>query len=107
MEIVFERTGCTVRSFSHAAPALSWMQENLVGLFVVDLMIPDMDGFELVRRIREHSPHIRTPLVVLTGRDVSDVESRWILERTDGILLKQDGDLVRMVQELIDGDSKS
>lgn len=41
-------------------------------LIILDLMLPDMDGFELLRRLR--SSQIRTPVLVLSG--LSDTEDK-------------------------------
>ena len=41
-------------------------------LIILDLMLPDIDGFELLRRLR--SSQIRTPVLVLSGlSDLSDI----------------------------------
>lgn len=44
-----------------------WLHKaNDYDLLIVDLMLPKLDGFELVRRIRQHDT--RTPILVLTAR---------------------------------------
>src|SRR5262249_6069339 len=42
------------------------------GLVVLDLMMPDMDGFEFVAEFRRHAPWRAIPIVVVTGKDISD-----------------------------------
>ena len=43
-----------------------------VGVVVLDLGLPDIDGLEVLRRLRERSP--RLPVVILTAR--GDIEDR-------------------------------
>ena len=43
-------------------------QEKFDGIFL-DLMMPNVDGFELARRIRQSSQNKRTPIVIITARD--------------------------------------
>jgi len=49
--------------------ALALVQEKLPSLAVVDLMLPDMHGFELCRRMKKY---LDLPVVLLTGVDVED-----------------------------------
>ena len=52
----------TAETGRHAIEQFSWYHPDLV---MVDLGLPDVDGFEVIRRIREQSP---TPIIVLSVR---------------------------------------
>lgn len=43
--------------------------ERAYQLFVLDVMMPEMDGFDLLARIRERPSHISTPVLFLTAKD--------------------------------------
>jgi len=50
--------------------ALDFMKKNEVNLILLDIMLPEMDGFQVLRKIRENS---ETPVMMLTAKgDVSD-----------------------------------
>ena len=50
--------------------ALKYLQKKSVDLILLDIMLPDMDGFQVLRKIRETS---ETPVMMLTAKgDVSD-----------------------------------
>ncbi len=50
--------------------ALEWLQHHRVDLVILDVMLPNIDGFETCRRIRQFSD---TPIIMLTARgDVMD-----------------------------------
>lgn len=59
-------------NFKHAADGsegLAHLQVNLVDLIVLDLMLPDMDGLEICRRIRALGGSLaKTPILMLTAK---------------------------------------
>ncbi len=57
-----------VRTFASATNVLAEAQRQRPSLFLLDVMIPGSDGFELCRRIREDSRLALTPLIFLTAR---------------------------------------
>jgi DNA-binding response OmpR family regulator len=60
-----EREGFRVLVASHGAEALALVQREQPELVVLDVMMPDMDGFETLRQIRVFS---MVPVILLTGR---------------------------------------
>ena len=61
-----EREGYRVDSASDGAQALERIQELEPSLVVLDLMLPEVDGFEVCRQTRVHSD---VPIIMLTARD--------------------------------------
>ena len=66
---------------------LACLSNESFDLVLVDLSLPDSDGFETFRRVRESSPSI--PIVVLTGRDDLDLAIKTAREGGQDYLLKQ------------------
>ena len=65
-----QRFGVSVRSFSHPEKGFQALKEDSPDIVILDVMLPDIDGFTLCRKIREFS---RVPIVMLTARgDVTD-----------------------------------
>lgn len=64
------RFGFVVRAAAHPADGLRWLKTEPPDLVILDVMLPQMDGLAVCRKIRETS---RTPIVMLTARgDVAD-----------------------------------
>jgi DNA-binding response OmpR family regulator len=59
------REGYEVKSAVDGTQALRAVEEDHPDLVVLDLMLPDMNGFEVCRRIRSHGT---TPVIMLTAR---------------------------------------
>jgi PAS domain S-box-containing protein len=57
-------------------------------VIVADLMMPKMDGFELVRRLRADPNHRDIPVLVLTARDLSADELADLSQSVDQVLRK-------------------
>jgi DNA-binding response OmpR family regulator len=61
-----ERDGFTVVWASRGVDGLLALEQHEVRLAILDLQLPDADGLDLCRAIREQS---RLPIVILTARD--------------------------------------
>lgn len=48
--------------------ALERLQQESFDLLILDVIMPQMDGFELCRRIREMEKHKDTPIIFLTAK---------------------------------------
>jgi CheY-like chemotaxis protein len=66
--------GVTVLSCDTGAEAKKQLEAGVVDLVTTALRLPDMDGLELARHVREHSPQAYIPIVIVSG----DVNERLI-----------------------------
>jgi two-component system response regulator ResD len=81
-----EREGFTVRAVASGEEALALMDADPADLVVLDVMLPGMDGFEVLRRLRSAGRTV--PVIVLTARD-EDVDKIVGLEMgADDYLVK-------------------
>jgi len=70
-----ERSGYTVLQAVDGEEALALALEHTPDLAVLDVMMPKMDGFEVVRRMRAEETTKGIPIIMLTARaQDSDVE---------------------------------
>ena len=52
--------------------ALSWLQSgNIPDLIITDLQMPNLDGFELIKRVKESGFFSGIPVIVLSSKDSS------------------------------------
>jgi CheY-like chemotaxis protein len=64
---IFERAGHEVADASDGLQALEWVQGSLPELVVTDMMMPVMDGRELIRRLRADPATAQIPILATTG----------------------------------------
>lgn len=68
-----------------ALDRLMSMQPNLI---LLDLMMPEMDGFEFLTELRKNNLHDKIPVVVVTGADLTEEEHRHLNGGVEKILSK-------------------
>lgn len=61
-----EAEGYAVRTFERAEPALEAWQLQPPDMFILDIMMPGIDGYEVVRRIRNES---MIPIIMVSAKD--------------------------------------
>jgi CheY-like chemotaxis protein len=80
------------------AEALAKMREKNFDCVVLDLRLPDISGFDLLTEIQQ-DPKLRdTPIVVFTGRELTDSEEFELRKKAKSIVLKG----VRSPERLLD-----
>ncbi len=78
--------GFDVTAATSGAEAVAAARESRPDLMVLDVMLPDLDGFEVIRRLREGG--VRTPVVFLTARDATDDKIRGLTLGGDDYVTK-------------------
>ncbi|RAG81161.1 DNA-binding response regulator [Streptacidiphilus pinicola] len=61
--------GFRVASAATGAEAVAYVQRTRPDLVVLDVMLPDADGFTLVKRLRDDSDRDKIPVIFLTAKD--------------------------------------
>jgi signal transduction histidine kinase/CheY-like chemotaxis protein len=92
----------------HAVPsgkeALQLLSEVRMDAILLDLMMPEMDGFEVLRRIKEDPALGDIPVFVVTAKDLTDAEVK-LLKREARALFRKDrswkADLVAQLRKAV------
>ena len=83
---VLTRHGYSVRGVSDGKEALDAVANDYFDLIISDIMMPEIDGFELAEALRESGSTI--PLLMITARDSFDDMRRGFLSGTDDYMIK-------------------
>ena len=68
IQVNLERDGYTVETANNGAQALAKIRANRPDLLVSDVMMPEMDGFELLANIRRDPMLADLPVIMLTAK---------------------------------------
>jgi signal transduction histidine kinase/DNA-binding LacI/PurR family transcriptional regulator/AraC-like DNA-binding protein len=82
--------GCPVQTASDGVTALATMAQEVPSLVILDLMMPGMDGFDLLDRMRADPRTRQVPVVILSGR-LLNTEDVKRLERHARVTLQSKG----------------
>jgi CheY-like chemotaxis protein len=76
LHVLMETEGHSVEQFKSGKDFLSTFRPGLFELILMDLSMPDMDGYELLKLVRAQDP--RVPVMAVTGRafDVDRAEAQ-------------------------------
>jgi adenylate cyclase len=69
--------------------ALDRLKEALPDVIVLDLMMPEMDGFQVVATLQQHALWRHIPVVVVTGLDLSAEDRARLNSGIEAVLLKE------------------
>lgn len=69
LSVLFQRAGYQVDIADNGTLALNKLDSQLPDLVVLDVMLPDLDGFQVCQQIRQRSAYV--PVLMLTARDTA------------------------------------
>ena len=98
------KEGCCVREASNGKEGLKALSQFMPNLVLLDLMMPEMDGFEMLQAMREREDWKSVPVIVITAKDLRKEELETIKSQADQVILKgalRRQDLVGAIQEMI------
>lgn len=101
---IFESIGFTVDTAIDGLDALEKLETGSYDMVVTDLEMPRLDGFGLVRRIRNQSKYEDLPLMIISTRESAEDRMRAMESGADTYMVKQhlSGDeILKNVQALL------
>ena len=102
---MLEKEGWKVSEAANGRAALESMEQERPRLILLDLMMPEMDGFEFAERVRRHPEWRSIPIVVLTAMDLTSDDRQRLNGYVESIIRKA-GDsresLLNQVRDLLD-----
>src|ERR1700761_9183774 len=73
-EVMLEELGENLISTSSAKEALAYLLKAEVAVILVDVCMPELDGFELAQMIREHPRFQKTAIIFISAIHMSETD---------------------------------
>ncbi|MCJ2039614.1 response regulator [Methylobacterium sp. J-059] len=93
------RDGWSVDEAENGRAALEHFEAQRPNLILLDLMMPEMDGFGFLRALRAR-PDGDVPVVVLTAKEITDAERRSLQAQADRVIEKGSLSLAEIGRQL-------
>jgi DNA-binding response OmpR family regulator len=104
------RSGYDVTTMLSGEDGLRAAQSDKYDIILLDLMIPGITGFEVLRRLREETPNLKAKVIITTNLDQEDDSRAEIEKKADGYLIKAEftpRQLVQIIDDIAAGKAPS
>ncbi len=85
---VLVREGWRVREAADGRHGLDQLEAGRPTIMVLDLMMPNMDGFTLLQAIKDRQDLADIPVVIVTSKDLTREELDWLGVRANEVIRK-------------------
>jgi signal transduction histidine kinase/DNA-binding LacI/PurR family transcriptional regulator/AraC-like DNA-binding protein len=80
-----------IRTIHGGREAITLLDEEIPDLVLLDLMMPDIDGFQVLEQLRNNTNTAMVPVIIITGKilsyeDVKRLDAPKVLLQTKGVL---------------------
>jgi CheY-like chemotaxis protein len=99
-----ERPPWIVREAANGREALSFLREERPDVILLDLMMPEMDGFEVVAALQKDPGWRDIPVIVITSLDLNAKDRERLNSGVQSVLVKEKfrpEDLVERIRRLV------
>lgn len=98
-----KNSGYAVEEFENAKSFFSRITEKVPDLVLLDIMLPDMDGLEIVKKLRSRPDTVRVPIILVTAKTTELDKVKGLDIGADDYLTKPFGvmELISRVKALL------
>jgi len=97
-----EDEGADIRTARDGVEALRIIEEFIPDIVLLDLIMPNMDGIAVIRKLNEREPYRSIPIVVVTSKDLT-AEERECLSQSSLAVLRKGARLEQELREALQG----
>jgi PAS domain S-box-containing protein len=86
---LLEGERCCIETAPSGARAVEWLERQPFDLVLSDVVMPDMDGYELYQTVKESTPKLPVVLMTAFNYDKDHIIKRSCLEGLQGVIFKK------------------
>jgi CheY-like chemotaxis protein len=100
LEEALRSAGYETQGVRSGTRALEVLASKVVGAILLDLLMPGMDGFQVIRHVRQEPTLKELPILVMTAKSLSQSEIALLNKETQGLLQKDGSWKEQLVAEV-------
>ncbi len=85
---ILVREGWHVREAADGKGALSQLDKKRPTLMLLDIMMPNIDGFDVLKAVRARDDLMDLPVIVVTSKDLTREETDWLKAHAGDVIRK-------------------
>jgi CheY-like chemotaxis protein/HAMP domain-containing protein len=97
---LLKHEGVEIATAGTGAEALEALRNSKFNCVIIDLRLPDISGFELMETIRQNPDLRELPIVVCTGKDLTENDSIRLARMAESVILKDVQSPERLLDEV-------
>ena len=97
-----QKAGWTTTEAINGHEALTLLKTTQPTLILLDLMMPEIDGFHVLKEIQKHAAWKKIPVIVITAKALTNKERKFLNEYTQDVFLKKAYSWKNFVTTIID-----
>ena len=96
---LFNDRGITITCVATGKEACDLILQGHYDCVVLDLGLPDMSGFDVLEYVNENKSHMLPPIIIFTGKELSDEENAELEKYAASTVVKSAGSAERLLDE--------
>jgi threonine synthase len=100
--LIQSRSGYQVFHATNGREGLDLVRRERPDLVLLDLMMPDMDGFTVLSKMKEEKEIAKTPVIVITAKELTREERRHLKGNVESLLHKGSYSDLEELEQLVD-----
>ncbi len=81
--------GYHITEAANGVEAMAAIGQHKPDLIILDLMMPEMDGFEVLTLLRSNEAYATIPVIIVSAKDLEPQEHTWLMGRAQGVIAKR------------------
>jgi CheY-like chemotaxis protein len=98
VELLASVDGLEIIEAADGREVLKWVSQRVPDLLLLDLLMPEMDGFEVLHQLRADKRAMNLPVLVVTGKDLAPDEKAHIKRKMAALVSKKEASLDHFAQ---------
>ncbi|KKR79503.1 MAG: Two component transcriptional regulator, winged helix family [Candidatus Daviesbacteria bacterium GW2011_GWA1_41_61] len=96
----FQSVGYVLDGFANGEEGLAGVKQNKYDVILLDLMLPGIDGLEILKQIKQDDKTKNTPVIILTNLGQDEVIRQGFNLGAEGYLIKSSNSFKEVVEEV-------